>query len=156
MQERAVMTLRDRLAEYGQPFRAILTVASCRDSLFFADLCWPPFESEAELQRMIEGRDPGVILESATRVVAIQEHSGELRYYAGGWRSHESRIYLEQDRIWAEGYEMGVLPSPREAVLFAEQFLARERALQEIETPRLVHHRQDTTTAVQSELRSQR
>jgi hypothetical protein len=138
------MSLRDRLAEDKPAFDAIVAVATCRDSLFFADLCWPPFDSEAELQRLTKGSDPGVIFETVTRVVVIEEHSGELRYYAGGWRSHESRIHLEQDRIWAEGYEMGVLPSPREAVLFAERFLAREQALQEIATPRLVHHRQDT------------
>jgi hypothetical protein len=138
------MGLRDRLAEHQQPFQVIVAVASCRGSLHFADLCWPPFDWEAEMQRVIQGRDPGIIFETATRVVVIEEHSGELRYYAGGWRSHESRIHLEQDRIWAEGYEMGVFPSPREAVLFAERFLAREQALREIETRRLVHHRQDT------------
>jgi hypothetical protein len=138
------MGLRDRFAEYQQPFQTITGGASCQDSLGFADLCWLPFDSKAELQRLIEGCDPGVIFETATRVVVVEEHSGELRYYAGGWRSHESRIHLEQDRIWAEGYEMGVFPSPREAVLFAERFLAREQALQDIETPRLVHHRQET------------
>src|SRR6478736_194471 len=106
------MGLREGLAEYQQLFHAIVAVASCRDSLGFADLCWPPFDWEAELQRLIEGREPGVIFETATRVVVIEEHAGELRYYAGGWRSHESRIHLEQDRIWAEGYEMGVLPTP--------------------------------------------
>jgi hypothetical protein len=136
--------LRERLAEDKEAFDAIVAVATCRDSLFFADLCWPPVDAEAEHQRAVEGRDPGAIFETATRVVVIEEHSGELRYYAGGWRSHESRIHLEQDRIWAEGYEMGVLPSPREAVRFAEWFLAWGQSLQEIDTPRLVHHRQDT------------
>src|SRR5438874_8196055 len=129
------MGLRDRLAEYQPPFHAIVAVASCRDSLCFADLYWPPFDWEAELQREIAGRDPGVIFETATRVVVVEEHSGELRYYAGGWRSHESRIHLEQDRIWAEGYEMGVFQSPQDAVLFAECFLAQEHALQDIEVP---------------------
>jgi len=76
--------------------------------------------------------------------VVIEEHGGELRYYAGGWRSHESRIHLEQDRIWAEGHELGVFASPREAVRFAERFLVRGQALQEIDMPRLVRHRQDT------------
>jgi hypothetical protein len=85
-----------------------------------------------------------VIFETAFRVVVIEEHSGELRYYAGGWRSHEGRIHLEQDRIDAEGYEMGVFPTPRDALLFAERFLAREQALQDIETPRQVRHRQET------------
>ena len=141
------MGLREQLAEDKQAFDTILTVATCRDSLFFADLCWPPFDSEVELQRLVKGRDPGVIFETSTRVVVIEEHSGELRYYAGGWRSHESRIHLEQDRIWAEGYELGVLLSPREAVGFAERFLARAQPLQKIDTPRLVHHRQDTDTS---------
>jgi hypothetical protein len=136
--------LRERLSEDKQAFAAILCVATCGDSLFFADLCWPPFDFEAELQRKVEGRDPGVIFETATRVVVIEEHSGELRYYAGGWRSHESRIYLEQDRIWAEGYELGVFPSPGEALAFAERFLAQEQALQKIDISRLVHHWRDT------------
>src|SRR2546421_5950931 len=144
MRQRRLVGFRERLAEDKPAFDAIVAIATCRDSLFFADLCWPPFDSEAERQRLIEGRDPGVIFETATRVVVMEEHSGELRYYAGGWRSHESRIHLEQDRIWAEGYEMGVFPSPQDAVLFAERFLARRQALQDIETPRLVHHRQAT------------
>jgi hypothetical protein len=144
MRQGQLVGLRQQLAEDKPTFDAIVAVATCRDSLFFADLCWPPFDSEAERQRFLEGRDPGVIFETATRVVVIEEHNGELRYYAGGWRSHESRIHLEQDRIWAEGYEMGVLPSPREAMCFAERFLAREQPLQEIDTPRLIHNRQNT------------
>lgn len=138
------MGFRERLAEDKPAFDATVGVATCRDSLFFADLCWSPFDFEAELQRFNDGREYGVIFETGTRVVVIEEHGGELRYYAGGWRSHESRIHLEQDRIWAEGFEMGVLPSPQEAVRFAERFLAKEQALQEIDTPRLVHRRQNT------------
>lgn len=138
------MGLRERLVEYEQPFHATIAVATCRDSLGFGDLCWPPFDPKAELQRLIEGRDPGVMFETASRLVVIEEHSGELRYYAGGWRSHESRIHLEQDRIEAEGYEMGVFPTPQDAVLFAERFLARKQALQDIGTPRLFYHQQET------------
>jgi hypothetical protein len=138
------MGLREQMAESRQPFDAILGVATCRDSALFADLCWPPFDPEIELPRLIAGRDPGVIFETATRVVVVEEHSGELRYYAGGWRSHESHIHLEQDRIEAEGYEMGVFPSPRDAVFFAERFLARGQVLRDIEAPRLVRHRQAT------------
>src|SRR5262245_24048053 len=141
---RGCVGLREQMAEYRRPFDAILSVATCRESGLFADLCWPPFDPELELPRLIAGRDPGVIFESATRVVVVEEHIGELRYYAGGWRSHESRIHLEQDRIEAEGYEMGLFRSPRDAVLFAESFLARELSLQDIETPRLTHRRRDT------------
>jgi len=136
--------LREQLAEDKPAFDAIVAVATCRDSLFFADLCWPPFDSEAELRRLARGDDPGVIFETVSRVFVIEEHSGELRYYAGGWRSHESRIHLEQDRIEAEGFEMGVFQSPREAMVFAECYLAQGHALQDIEVPRLVRHRQET------------
>src|SRR4051794_18521313 len=98
------MALREQLAVFRDRLDAVCAVATCRDSLGFADLCWPPFNSEAELQRMIDKRNPGVIFESVSRVVVIEEHSEELRYYAGGWPSHESQIHLEQDRMWAEGY----------------------------------------------------
>ncbi len=138
------MSLRDRLAEDKQALDALLGVATCRGSLLYLDLCWPPFDWETERRQLMEGRDAGVIFETATRVVVLEEHGGELLYYAGGWRSHESRIHLEQDRIWAEGHELGVMLSPREAVRFAERFLAQGQALQEIDTPRLVRHRQDT------------
>jgi hypothetical protein len=138
------MYLCERLAAYQEPFYAIVAVATCRDSLLFADLCWPPFDCEAELRRLVEGHDPGVMFETVSRVVVIEEHGGELRYYAGGWPSHESRIHLEQDRIEAEGFEMGVFPSARDAVHFAERYLARKQALQDIETPRLVHYRKET------------
>lgn len=60
------------------------------------------------------------------------------------WRSHESRIHLEQDQIWAEGFEMSVFPSPGEAVRFTERFLVRGEPFQKIDTNRLVHHWQDT------------
>lgn len=138
------MGLRERLAEYEQPFHAIIAVATCCDSLCFGDLCWPPYDWEAESNRLIERREAGVIFETTLRVLAIEEHCGELRYYAGGWPSHQSRIYLEQYRMEAEGYEMGVFPTPRDAVLFAERFLADDQALQDIDTPRQVHRRQET------------
>src|SRR5947209_17803838 len=100
------MGLREQLAEHQPPFQATVAVATCRDSLLFADLCWPPFDLEAELQRLIEGQNPGVMFESPSRVVVIEEHSGELRYYAGGWCSHESQLpLLEQDRMAADGHE---------------------------------------------------
>jgi len=138
------MGLRERLAENRQAFEAVLAVATCRDSLFFADLCWPPFDPETERPRWIEGRDLGVIFETGSRVVVIEEHSGALRYYAGGWRSDESRIHLEQKRIEAEGYEIGVFRTPRDAVLFTERYLVGKQALQDIEANREVMHRRET------------
>jgi len=146
------MSLRERLAENRQPFEAVVAVATCRDSLFFADLCWPPLDWEGEWQRLIEGHYPGVILETVSRVIVMEEYSGELRYYAGGWRSEESRIYLEQDRIEAEGYEMGVFRTPRDAVLFAECFLVGMQALQGIEAARKVVHRRESTKATPNQV----
>ncbi|HEY7423550.1 MAG TPA: hypothetical protein VH682_04840 [Gemmataceae bacterium] len=64
--------------------------------------------------------------------------------YAGGWRSDESRIYLEQERIEAEGYEMGVFRTPRDALLFTELYLVGKQALQDIEAVREVIHRRET------------
>jgi hypothetical protein len=139
------MGLRERLAENRYPFEAVVAVATCRGSLFFADLCWPPFDVEAERQRLIEGRDPGVIFETASRVVVVEEHSGELRYYAGGWCSDERRIHLEQGRIEAEGQEMGVFRTPRDAMNFSERYLVGKQALQDIEVAREVVYRRETS-----------
>ena len=138
------MTLRERLAEDKQTFDAIVGVATCRGSVAFCDLLWPPLDSEVERRRLDDGRDAGVIFETARRMVVIEEHGGELRYYAGGWCLDGRRRHSEEDRIWAEGHETGVLPSPHDAVLFAERFLVREEAIQEIDTPRAVRYRQDT------------
>ncbi|MCE9544833.1 MAG: hypothetical protein K8T25_04850 [Planctomycetia bacterium] len=141
------MSLRAQLMECRESFKAVAAIATCRDSLLFADLCWPPFDSEAELQRAIEKRDPGVIFETASRVVVIEEHNLELRYYAGGWRSHDSRIHLEQDRIHSEGYEMGAFSTVRDAILFAECFLVHNEAVQDIEAARHVRHRRETLSS---------
>ncbi len=138
------MGLRHELARYRHHFDEVVAVAACRDSLWFCDLCWPPFDFEAEQRRLIEQRDPGVIFETARRVVVIEEHNEELRYYAGGWCPDQDRIYLEAARIEAEGYELGVLRTLKGAVLFTKSYLARERPLQEIQVPREVRHREDT------------
>ena len=134
-----VTGLFDRFAEeYPESLRAIQAVATSRDILFFGDLAWNPFDADSAWAREIEGRDLGVIFESPTRVVVIEEHVGELRYYAGGWRSRENRIHLEWDRIEAEGSELGVLPTFHAAVCFTERFLVRDEALQDIDIPRQV------------------
>ena len=96
------MGLREQMAEYRRSFDACLSDATCRDSVLFADLSWPPFDPAVELPRLIAGRDPGVSFETPTRIVVVEQHSGEPRYYAGGWPPHQSRIHLEQERIEAE------------------------------------------------------
>jgi len=149
------MDLRDQLAEFRQPFDAITAVATHAASVGFADLLWEPLDENEALPRIMETRDPGVIFETPTRVVVVEEWSGELRYYAGGWRSDQHRIHLEWDRIEAEGSEMGVLPSPEAAARFAERYLARDEALQDIDVPRRIRHeRRETDTVRLAELRA--
>src|SRR5262249_45055963 len=84
----------------------------------FGDLLWdvPP-----DLVALFD--NPGVMFESPRRVVVFQEIGGELRYYAGGWCPDQGRIHLEQDRVWAEGSELGIFPTVRDALTFAEQYL---------------------------------
>ena len=62
----------------------------------------------------------------------------ELRYYAGGWCPDQNRIYQEQDRIVAEGCELGVFRSVRDALTFTEKYLADERSFGAVQVPREV------------------
>jgi hypothetical protein len=132
------MGLRERLAAYRQSFEAILAVATGRDSLGFADLWFPPLDLELHLRRLIENRDPGVIFETFSRVVVIEEISGELRYYAGGWCPNPKHRYLEEERIWAEGSELGVFATVRDAVDFAFRYLVEEQDFQTMRASRRV------------------
>jgi hypothetical protein len=120
------MGLREQLAADPEPFGAVVAVASCRDSLWFADLCWPPYEWEAELQRVIENRDPGVIFETKTRVVVFEDHGGELRFYAGGWG----------EDVYDHPHELGVFRSAGDAIRYAEAFLVRRLHPEQIAVPR--------------------
>jgi len=99
-------------------------------------------------------RNPGVMFESCRRIVVFQEIGGELRYYAGGWCQDQTRIYLEQGRIWAEGSELGVFQAVRDAVAFAEQYLVEERDFQAIQVPRQVRFGRSPDPANVSENRT--
>ena len=44
-----------------------------------------PLDFDAFRDRLIANRDPGLIFEAPNRVLVVEEHSGELRFYAGGW-----------------------------------------------------------------------
>jgi hypothetical protein len=107
----------------------------------FADLCWPPCPDPMDLWR-----NPGVMFESPRRVFVVQRFDGELRYYAGGWIRDDSRIlddsrYVEeQDRMEAEGYELGVLGSVADALALAEQYLVELRSFAAVAVPREVRH----------------
>jgi hypothetical protein len=50
---------------------------------------------------------------------------------------------LEQDRIWAEGAESGVLGSVADALAFTEQFLAEGRSFADMQANRVVRYRDD-------------
>jgi hypothetical protein len=89
------------------------------------------------------------MFESALRVVVFQRISGELRYYAGGWCPDQSRIYLEQERIAAEGSEMGVFASAPDALAFAEQYLAEGRSFASVKATRVVRYSHDARATEQ-------
>ena len=50
----------------------------------------------------------------------IEEHFGELRYVAYGRPTTERRRFLEQDRMEAEGWEMGSFRTLPDALTFSE------------------------------------
>src|SRR5262245_59042385 len=107
------MGLRERLAEDRRPFDAVWAVATCRDSLGFADLLWTPLDFDAFRDRLISNRDPGVIFETSNRVFVVEEYSRELRFYAAGWGGE----------VYDQPHESGVLRSPGDAIQYAEAFL---------------------------------
>jgi hypothetical protein len=113
----------------------ITAVARRTSTPAFCDLLWPPCPHPAALMT-----DPGVMFESPRRIVVFQRIGGELRYYAGGWCPDKSRIYLEQDRVWAEGIELGVLGSVADALTLAKQYLAEERTFAALSVRRAVRY----------------
>lgn len=130
-------TLMDVQAEVDREWEAvqrICTVARCRSCPAFLDLLW------GDPDPFIRLENSGVMFESPHRVVVFQEISGELRYYAGGWCLDKNRIYLEQDRMYAEGSEIGVFQTVADALTFSEQYLVEERQFQAIPVQRQVYY----------------
>lgn len=109
----------------------IIAVARRRSCSAFLDLLWPPCPGPLALLD-----DPGVMFESPRRVVVFQRIGQELRYYAGGSCPDQSRIHLEQERVWAEGSEQGVFGSVADALAFARQYLAEERSFAAVDVRR--------------------
>jgi hypothetical protein len=109
------MGLREQLMVYRSSWDAILAVATCRDSLGFADLWFPPLDVDAHVRRLIEKRDPGVIFETGSRVVVLEEFGHELRFYAGGWGNE----------VEVQPNELGVFRNVEDAVQYAEAFLVQ-------------------------------
>ncbi len=129
------MRLEDDVDVEQAALRRITAVSRRRCCAFFADILWPPVPDPLALTE-----DPGVMFETARRIVVLQRIEGELRYYAGGWCPDQRRIYLEQDRIAAEGSESGVFRSVADALAFTEQYLAQERGFAAVQVPRDVRY----------------
>jgi hypothetical protein len=129
------MRLEDEVdAEIG-PLEGITAVAQRRSCPAFADILWTPTPEPLALMK-----DPGVMFESPRRVVVFQRIGEELRYYAGGWCQGPNCFHLEQDWIEAEGCESGVFGTVRDALVFAEQYLAEERGFRTLQVPREVRY----------------
>ena len=116
----------------------ILVVADRKESLGFGDLFRGGDDLHKHIERLKRNEDPGVQFTTSTRTLVIEFHSGELRYYAGGWPSSEAKLYEEQFRVAAEGYELGNFPTVQDALRFGEKYLAVQEALQNITVPRKV------------------
>jgi len=124
----------------------ILAVADRKQSLGFADLFHPGDDMPGHIERIKRNDDPGVKFTTSTRTVVIEFHSGELRYYAGGWLSSQADPYNEQDRVLAEGCELGSFRTLQDGLRFTERYLAGLEELQQITVPRHVLSRRETTT----------
>jgi hypothetical protein len=123
---------------------SILSVARMRESLGFADLFRGSDNLQEHIERVKRGENPGVKFTTSSRTVVIEFHSGQLRFYAGGWASSEARLYEEQFRIAGEGYELGSFQNLREGLRFTEEYLVAARSLQEINVPRQILGRHET------------
>lgn len=111
--------------------KRITAVARRTSCPVFTDILWTPYPHMLALMD-----NPGVMFESPRRVVVFQRIGGELRYYAGGWCPDQARISAEQDRVWAEGSELGVFRSVADALAFALPYLAEEQSFAAAGVPR--------------------
>jgi hypothetical protein len=124
----------------------ILRVAAREESLGFAHLLRVGDNLHEQIERVMRNEEPGVKFTSATRTVVLEFRSGQLRYYAGGWPSSADKKVPGWDaRMMAEGYELGEFRTVEEGLRFTEQYLVAEAALQDIDVPRQVSGRRETT-----------
>ncbi len=111
------MGLRQQLEGFRSLFGAIAGIASVRDNLGFADLFpwYPSDDFDAYMERLAARRDLGVLVETDKRMFALEEHGGELRFYAGGAGHY----------VYDQPYELGLFGSVEDAAKYAEAFLVR-------------------------------
>jgi hypothetical protein len=124
----------------------VLAVAARNESLGFADLFRPGDNMREHIERLKRNEDPGVKFTTSTRTVVIEFHSGQLRYYAGGWPSSQANLHSERIRVLAEGCELGSFRTIQDSLRFTEKYLAALEGLQDITVPREVLSRRETTT----------
>ena len=121
--------------------REVTAVARRTPCPVFLDLLWPPAPAALHARG-----DPGVLFETASRVVVFQRIGGELRYYAGGWCPDPARVPPGQKQAEAEGGESGVFGSVPDALAFAEQYLDGGRNLAGGTVSRVVVYSHDGRT----------
>lgn len=142
------MSLQSEVAEQPCSMERITRVARHSLCFGFADLLWPPTPSTAELVAALRD-DPGATFETNRRVVVFQRIGGELRYYAGGWCLSQDQFVAEQDRVSAEGCELGVFASVADALAFAEGYLVAERSFAALAITRSVRYGRQPETQMQ-------
>jgi hypothetical protein len=108
------MNLQDRFRQHKPLLDTLVTGTQRTESLGFADLMgWTQNEYDEWLERVSSHRNPGVQFTSSCRTFVLEEHRGQLRFYAGGWH----------DSVYDEPNELGVFPSVEEALTYAVAFL---------------------------------
>jgi hypothetical protein len=148
------MNLQARVDEHPASLGRITAVARRSEPWMRCDLLWPPVPRRG-FEILMD--DPGVLFESSGREVMFQWIEDELRYRAGAraLREGSDALYLEQDRIWAEGEEMGVFGAVTDALTFTEQYLVEWCDFAEVDVPRqpYVSHCHQSTFRLAKRLR---
>jgi hypothetical protein len=141
------MKLQEEVDREQEVLGRITAVARRESCPAFGDLFWDWDAHDFDPWALIE--NPGVMFVSSIRCVVFQHMGRELRYYAGGWSTSwpqdPEAFHAAQDRKYAEGCEMGVFGSVRDALAFAEQYLVERRGFEEIVADRNVVQRRSAS-----------
>lgn len=127
------MDLQSRLRQHKPLLDTLMHASAHAESLGFGDLLWDLPSLDDLFDRLTHRRDPGVQFTTSKRTFVLEEHSGELRFYSGGWH----------DAIYDEPGELGVFPTAGEALAYAVAFLAHAQHPAHIDVRRGVLSRHD-------------
>lgn len=135
------MDLLARFEQETESMPRIKAASRCSLTPVFGDLMWG--EQDLRLDDFLES--PGVMLETTRRICVFQHIKCELRYYAGGWNPYATTdpdfFVADQDRVLAEGHEIGVMSLP-DAITFADLYLLVEKPFSAIQVPRWLFNSQ--------------